>query len=59
MTDNEKKYRVKKQAAEMLVNIYDLAIDREREEDSNKKAEIGDQILDIQKKRSNILKRIK
>ena len=56
--DNIQKYKIKREAAKMLVNVYDLAIKRETEGDSLKKSEISEDILNLKLKREKLLKRV-
>lgn len=57
--DQEQKIRIKRQAAEMLIDIYDLMLDKIKADDSDTRMELNGKIRDLQEKRENLLKRIR
>lgn len=56
--DRIKTLKVKKQAAEISVDIYDLLIQKEEEIDSTKKNRLANEILRMQQNRQRLLDRV-
>lgn len=57
--DIKQKYKLKIESAKLLIKIYELALKKTDEMDSDKKQRYDDQIIDLQTKRNRINSQIK
>lgn len=57
--DIKQKYKLKIESAKLLIKIYELALKKVDELDSDKKQRYNDQIIDLQSKRNRINSQIK
>lgn len=57
--DIKQKYKLKIEAAKLLIKIYELALKKTDEMDSDKKQRYDDQIISLQTKRNRINSQIK
>ncbi len=57
--DIKQKYKLKIESAKLLIKIYELALKKTDEMDSDKKQRYDDQIISLQTKRNRINSQIK
>ncbi len=57
--DIKQKYKLKIESAKLLIKIYELALKKVDEMDSDKKQRYDDQIINLQTKRNRINSQVK